>query len=94
MRFLKAREGNVTKAYDMVTQKLLSISFVLAFFFPHFKFGHLNNWIADTVKFQLVDCLKWRVQNNIDDMLNVGRKILLLIVFVKLCIASYALTLI
>ncbi|XP_051125270.1 phosphatidylinositol/phosphatidylcholine transfer protein SFH1-like [Andrographis paniculata] len=34
MRFLRAREGNVTKAYNM-----------------------------------LIDCLKWRVQNNIDDML-------------------------
>ncbi|KAI3466486.1 hypothetical protein Pfo_023149 [Paulownia fortunei] len=34
MRFLKAREGNVTKAHQM-----------------------------------LVDCLKWRVQNDIDDML-------------------------
>lgn len=69
MRFLKAREGNVTKAHKMVRQKSL-----LPLHVRKKKKKKRNPELLnlDYVILQLVDCLKWRVQNDIDGMLAVS----------------------
>lgn len=75
VRFLKARDWNVSKAHKMVrffyiTQSVanyklhivLKITFYLSLY-------NLSNSIH---LFQLVDCLHWRIENEIDNILAVS----------------------
>lgn len=66
IRFLKAREGDVSKAYKMVRLNLFSkqVTFVTSLLSVYWTLWHLI--------LQLCDCLKWRVENNIDGILAVS----------------------
>lgn len=70
VRFLKARDGSVSKANKMVSAYS---------FHSHLKFNIVSGWILHrgnilTVisTLQLVDCLNWRIDNEIDQILAVS----------------------
>ena len=73
VRFLKARDGNVSKAHKMVRCIYVLLNFwVKTIAFEPCVWIDLHfSWSIKKL-FQLVDCLNWRIQNEIDSILAVS----------------------
>jgi len=79
MRFLKAREWNVTKAHKMVRHVQWKSHVIAMWQWLFSNIGLLleigcyypTNLVVNAC-IQIIDCLNWRVQNEIDNILSVS----------------------
>jgi len=87
VRFLKAREGNVAKAHKMVRYVSFGWNIresvaVLYYWNSLILISPFYWWhVVPVMMFQLVDCLNWRVQNEIDNILAVSLHSALVLLF-------------